>query len=42
MEFQPVDGKVPYEVLLELCEPDKTTFEMDCGWVRVAGQTPSL
>ncbi len=40
VEFQPVDGKVPYEVLLELCEPDKTTFEMDCGWVRVAGQDP--
>ena len=40
VEFQPVDGKVPYEVLLELCEPDKTTFEMDCGWVKVAGQDP--
>ena len=40
VEFQPIDGKVPYEVLLELCEPDKTTFEMDCGWVKVAGQDP--
>ena len=40
LEFQPVEGKVPYEVLLELCEPDKTTFEMDCGWVKVAGQDP--
>ena len=40
VEFQPVDGKVPYEVLLELCDPDKTTFEMDCGWVKVAGQDP--
>lgn len=40
VEFQPVDGKVPYEELLELCEPDKMTFEMDCGWVRVAGQDP--
>jgi sugar phosphate isomerase/epimerase len=39
-EFAPVEGKVPYEVLLSLCEPDKTTFEMDCGWVRVAGQDP--
>lgn len=39
-EFAPVEGKVPYEVLLSLCEPDKVTFEMDCGWVKVAGQDP--
>jgi sugar phosphate isomerase/epimerase len=39
-EFVPVDGKVPYEELLRLCEPDKMTFEMDCGWVKVAGQDP--
>ncbi|HXS75720.1 MAG TPA: sugar phosphate isomerase/epimerase [Terracidiphilus sp.] len=40
VEFAPVDGKVPYEELLSLCEPDKTTFEMDCGWVKVAGHDP--
>lgn len=40
LEFNPVEGKVPYEELLELCEPDKVTFEMDCGWVKVAGQDP--
>lgn len=40
LEFAPVDGKVPYEELLSLCEPDKVTFEMDCGWVKVAGQDP--
>jgi sugar phosphate isomerase/epimerase len=40
VEFAPVDGQVPYEVLLQLCEPDKMIFEMDCGWVRVAGQDP--
>jgi sugar phosphate isomerase/epimerase len=40
VEFEPVDGQVPYEVLLKLCDPDKTTFEMDCGWVKVAGQDP--
>jgi sugar phosphate isomerase/epimerase len=40
VEFEPVDGKVPYEELLMLCEPDKMTFEMDCGWVKVAGQDP--
>ena len=40
VEFKPVDGKVPYEELLTLCEPDKVTFEMDLGWVKVAGQDP--
>jgi len=40
LEFVPVEGKVPYEELLSLCEPDKTTFEMDCGWVKVAGHDP--
>jgi sugar phosphate isomerase/epimerase len=40
VEFQPVDGKVPYEELLSICDPDKTTFEMDLGWVKVAGQDP--
>lgn len=40
VEFDPVAGKMPYEVLLSLCEPDKMTFEMDCGWVKFAGQDP--
>ena len=40
VEFKPVDGEVPYEVLLRLCEPDKTTFELDLGWAKVAGQDP--
>ncbi|MBS1801288.1 MAG: sugar phosphate isomerase/epimerase [Acidobacteria bacterium] len=40
VEFAPVDGKVPYEELLRICEPDKVTFELDCGWARVAGVDP--
>ena len=40
VEFKPVEGKVPYEELLEFCEPDKMSFEMDLGWVKVAGQDP--
>ncbi|HEY1580210.1 MAG TPA: sugar phosphate isomerase/epimerase [Terracidiphilus sp.] len=40
LEFQPVDGQIPYEELLSVCEPDKTTFEMDLGWVKVAGHDP--
>ncbi len=40
VEFKPVDGKVPYEELLAHCDPDKMTFEMDLGWVKVAGEDP--
>lgn len=40
-EFIPVDGKVPYEELLRLTDPAKVTFEMDAGWVKVAGVDPA-
>lgn len=39
-EFDMVDGTSPYELLLKECDPTKITFEMDCGWVRVAKQDP--
>ncbi len=39
-EFVPVQGKIPYEELLRLTDPAKVTFEMDAGWVKVAGVDP--
>ena len=39
-EFDVVDGVLPYEDLLKQTDPKKVTFEMDCGWVRVAGHNP--
>lgn len=39
-EFDVTDGVIPYEELLKLTDPKKVTFEMDCGWVRVAGHDP--
>ena len=39
-EFIAVDGKVPYYELLRLTDPAKVTFEMDAGWVKVAGVDP--
>jgi sugar phosphate isomerase/epimerase len=39
-EFAVTDGKVPYAELMRLCEPGKVTFELDCGWAKVAGQDP--
>ncbi len=40
MEFQPIEGKVPYLELLRLTDPSKVTFELDCGWAMVAGVQP--
>jgi len=39
-EFETVDGISPYEELLKLTDPKKVTFELDCGWARVAGHDP--
>jgi sugar phosphate isomerase/epimerase len=39
-EFDIVDGMVPYDELLNKTDPKKVTFELDCGWARVAGHDP--
>ena len=39
-EFTITDGKTPYMELLQLTDPKKVTFELDCGWAMVAGVSP--
>lgn len=39
-EFAPIDGEVPYHVLLKGTDPEKVSFELDCGWSTVAGVNP--
>jgi sugar phosphate isomerase/epimerase len=39
-EFVVTEGKTPYMELLRLTDPKKVTFELDCGWVMVAGANP--
>ena len=39
-EFKPIDGKVPYDVLIEEVDPDKMTFELDVFWSSLAGHEP--
>jgi sugar phosphate isomerase/epimerase len=39
-EFAATDGVLPYDELLKLTDPAKVSFEMDCGWVVVAGHDP--
>lgn len=39
-EFDIMDGKIPYNVLLERTDPDLVTFEMDLYWIIKAGYEP--
>lgn len=39
-EFRQLDGKLPYDTLLEETDPEFVTFEMDIFWVVKGGQDP--
>jgi sugar phosphate isomerase/epimerase len=39
-EFAPVEGKLPYDILLEQCDPKLVKMEMDLCWIEVGGQDP--
>jgi sugar phosphate isomerase/epimerase len=39
-EFLPVDGKLPYDALLELCDKDLVKMELDLCWITTAGGDP--
>ena len=40
VEFQPVDGQLPYDILLTECDPKLVQMEMDLGWAHEAGTDP--
>jgi len=39
-EFAPVDGKLPYDLLLEECDPALVKMELDLCWIMAAGKDP--
>jgi sugar phosphate isomerase/epimerase len=39
-EFYPVNGKRPYDFLLEECDPNLVKMEMDLCWIEVGGGDP--
>src|SRR5208337_3156393 len=39
-EFLPVNGKLPYDMLLTLCDNDLVKMEMDLCWITVGGGDP--
>ena len=38
-EFEPADGQVPYDVLLDGTDPALVEFELDLYWIRAAGRS---
>src|SRR6266403_155543 len=40
VEFAPLDGKLPYDVLLGETDPKLVQLEMDLYWITKAGQDP--
>ena len=39
-EFMPVNGKLPYDELLTMCDPNLVKMELDLCWITVAGADP--
>jgi sugar phosphate isomerase/epimerase len=39
-EFQPLEGRLPYDLLLERTDPALVTFELDLYWISRAGHDP--
>ncbi len=39
-EFLPVDGRLPYDLLLQQCDPNLVKMEMDLCWITAAGADP--
>jgi sugar phosphate isomerase/epimerase len=39
-EFTRLEGQIPYDVLLERCDPRYVAFEMDLYWINAGGQDP--
>jgi sugar phosphate isomerase/epimerase len=39
-EFTPIDGRIPYDVLLDRTDPDDVAFELDLYWITKAGHDP--
>jgi sugar phosphate isomerase/epimerase len=40
VEFQRIDGQLPYDILLTECDPKLVKMELDLGWAHEAGADP--
>jgi sugar phosphate isomerase/epimerase len=39
-EFLPVNGKLPYDILLENCDPNLVKMQLDICWICITGKDP--
>ncbi len=40
IEFKEINGRVPYEILVENTDPGLVTYELDLAWITAAGKDP--
>jgi len=40
VEFQEINGRVPFDILVEQSDPKLVIFEMDLAWITAAGKDP--
>jgi sugar phosphate isomerase/epimerase len=40
IEFKELNGRVPYEILVENTDPGLVTYELDLAWITAAGKDP--
>lgn len=40
IEFREMNGRIPYEILVENTDPKLVTFELDLAWITAAGKDP--
>ncbi len=39
-EFEALDGQIPFDVMLEECDPELVNFQLDLFWITDGGQDP--
>jgi sugar phosphate isomerase/epimerase len=39
-EFVAINGELPYDILLQECDPDLVKMELDLCWITLAGKDP--
>ncbi len=40
IEFKPVEGEIPYDILLNNTEPGLVSFQLDLAWIKASGNDP--
>jgi sugar phosphate isomerase/epimerase len=40
-EFKPIDGQLPYDILLSNTDPKLVSFQLDIFWIKKGGQNPT-